>query len=99
MCIRDSLHAGSGRDARSAGFERLYGLGEHSQAAVTAFATGGRHFMALEPLLAALANDLNEGGEPPVVLVKGSRGMRLSLIHIFSPQNSAFNRLVFVAPA
>ncbi|MGB4948380.1 MAG: UDP-N-acetylmuramoyl-tripeptide--D-alanyl-D-alanine ligase [Candidatus Competibacter denitrificans] len=76
----DELHAGSGRDARSAGFERLYGLGEHSQAAVTAFATGGRHFMALEPLLAALVNDLNEGGEPPVVLVKGSRGMRMERV-------------------
>lgn len=76
----DELHAGSGRDARSAGFERLYGLGEHSGAAVTAFAAGGRHFMTLELLLAALTNDLNEGGKPPIVLVKGSRGMRMERV-------------------
>jgi len=76
----DALHAASGQEARSAGFERLYGLGEHSQAAVSAFRAGGRHFMALEPLLAELTNDLNQGGEPPVVLVKGSRGMRMERV-------------------
>ena len=76
----DALHAESGQEARSAGFERLYGLGEHSQAAVSAFRAGGRHFMTLEPLLAELTHDLNQGGEPPVVLVKGSRGMRMERV-------------------
>jgi UDP-N-acetylmuramoyl-tripeptide--D-alanyl-D-alanine ligase len=38
----DDLHAQSGREARMAGFERLYTLGEHSQAAAAAFAEGGR---------------------------------------------------------
>ncbi|HQA25466.1 MAG TPA: UDP-N-acetylmuramoyl-tripeptide--D-alanyl-D-alanine ligase [Candidatus Competibacteraceae bacterium] len=76
----DELHAGSGRDARAAGFERLYALGEHSRAAALAFGDG-RHFVGVDDLIAALTDDLRAGGgSPPVVLVKGSRGMRMERV-------------------
>ena len=76
----DALHARSGSEARGAGFERLYALGEHSRAAVAAFGTGGVHFEAVDALIAELNRDLHQGGEPAVVLVKGSRGMRMERV-------------------
>ena len=76
----DALHARSGREARVAGFERLYALGEHSRAAVAAFGTGGLHFEDVDALVADLHRDLQQGGESAVVLVKGSRGMRMERV-------------------
>ena len=76
----DALHARSGHEAKGAGFERLYALGEHSRAAVTAFGTGGLHFDAVDALVADLNRDLHQAGEPTVVLVKGSRGMRMERV-------------------
>ena len=79
----DALHAQAGQAAHAAGFERLYGLGPHSQAAVTAFGAGAAHFTALEPLLVALERDLAQcqhDAEPALILVKGSRGMRMEQI-------------------
>ena len=76
----DGLHARSGREARVAGFERLYALGEHSRAAATAFGTGGLHFDDVDALIANLNRDLHQGGEPAIVLVKGSRGMRMERV-------------------
>ncbi len=74
------LHSRSGQEARAAGFERLYGLGEHSGAAVSAFGEQGQHFSEMEALVAALSKDIRSGGEPPTVLVKGSRGMRMERV-------------------
>ena len=76
----DALHAQSGQDACRAGFERLYALGEHSQAAAAAFGAGGTHFDTVETLTAALERELHHSDAAPVVLVKGSRGMRMERV-------------------
>jgi type II secretory pathway component PulL len=78
--LADALHAQSGREARAAGFERLYGLGEHSAAAVQAFGPGAVHFATVEALVAALEHDLQDDGPAPLVLIKGSRGMRMERV-------------------
>ena len=79
-----ALHAAAGRQARAAGVERLYTLGTLSRAAATEFADGGedgRHFDELDALLAALTADLAACRDaPPLVLVKGSRGMRMERV-------------------
>jgi len=75
-----ALHAASGRAARTFGFSRLYALGEHSRAAVAAFGTGATHFTEVEALITELSSALPQGSEPPTVLVKGSRGMRMERV-------------------
>ncbi|MFZ4789914.1 MAG: UDP-N-acetylmuramoyl-tripeptide--D-alanyl-D-alanine ligase [Candidatus Competibacteraceae bacterium] len=74
------LHAESGRFARAAGFARLYALGEHSRAAAMAFGVGGTHFTEVDALIAGLYGDLQDDGEAPAVLIKGSRGMRMERV-------------------
>ena len=74
-----NLHAQSGREARLAGFERLYALGEQSRAAATTFAEHGRHYEAVETLIADLTRDLQDG-DPALVLIKGSRGLRMERV-------------------
>ena len=75
----DALHAQSGREARIAGFERLYTLGEHGQAATAAFAEGGAHYADVDHLIAALSRDLRSC-RPSVILIKGSRGLRMERV-------------------
>ncbi len=72
-----ALHAQVGLEARQAGVEKLFGLGELSKEAVRAFGTGGMHFERIEELLAEVENALT----PDVtVLVKGSRTMRMERV-------------------
>src|SRR5690606_5537454 len=71
------LHADCGRYARAAGVTRLYGLGEFSRHAVQAFGAEGGHYATPESLLQQLRADL---APDSVVLVKGSRGMRMERI-------------------
>ena len=76
----DALHGQAGRDARAAGFDRLLAVGEHSRAAVAAFGPNGRHFDDVDALSANLTEALQRAGEPVIVLVKGSRGMRMERV-------------------
>lgn len=71
------LHAEAGRVAREAGVERMFALGELSRNAAEAFGRGAEHFLDVEPLLAELQRELAAG---VVVLVKGSRGMRMERV-------------------
>ncbi|MDZ7735343.1 MAG: UDP-N-acetylmuramoyl-tripeptide--D-alanyl-D-alanine ligase [Gammaproteobacteria bacterium] len=65
-----ALHSSAGEQARALGVERLYGIGELSRHAVTAFGAGARHFDSMADLIDRLKDDAGEG---VVVLVKGSR--------------------------
>ncbi|MFA7094902.1 MAG: UDP-N-acetylmuramoyl-tripeptide--D-alanyl-D-alanine ligase [Gammaproteobacteria bacterium] len=71
------LHRRVGEQARSAGIERLYAVGEQSRAAVEAFGAGARHCAGQSELIAALRDELGPGA---VVLVKGSRRMRMERV-------------------
>ena len=74
------LHAQAGRQARQAGFQRCFALGEHSRRAVERFGPGGGHYDSAEALLQALRQALATTPAPPTVLIKGSRCMRLERI-------------------
>lgn len=71
------LHRQVGEQARRAGIERLYAVGEQSRAAVEGFGAGGCHYADHGELMAALQNELGPG---TVVLVKGSRRMRMERV-------------------
>jgi UDP-N-acetylmuramoyl-tripeptide--D-alanyl-D-alanine ligase len=70
-------HDEIGGQAKSAGLERLFALGELSSAAAHNFGSGGEHFGKPEDLVAALKAEL---GADVTVLVKGSRFMRMERI-------------------
>ncbi len=70
-------HDEIGGYAKSQGIDRLYALGEHSALAAHNFGAGGEHFDSVEALVAALEPAL---GPDRVVLVKGSRFMRMERV-------------------
>jgi UDP-N-acetylmuramoyl-tripeptide--D-alanyl-D-alanine ligase len=70
-------HQEIGKVAKAAGIDMLYGLGEMSRCAVEAFGEGARHFDGVDALVAALLPTLDE---KTVVLVKGSRFMRMERV-------------------
>ncbi len=72
-----ALHAEAGRQARIAGLQRLYALGELSAEAAAAFGDGARVFASHDALAAALAAELHAGVR---VLVKGSRGSAMDRV-------------------
>lgn len=69
-----NLHARAGRQARAAGIERLYTLGDLSRSASRAFGSGARHCEDGDTLIDTLRKDLHAG---VTVLIKGSRAMRM----------------------
>ncbi len=71
------LHRDAGERAISCGIERLFTTGQVSKAATDAFGPGGKHYEHFDALL----NDVrNEVGDARVVLVKGSRSMRMERV-------------------
>ncbi len=72
-----ALHAEIGAEAKRAGIERLYALGELSRNAAQAFGSGARHFERIEDLLAELEKELDAN---TTVLVKGSRFMKMERV-------------------
>ncbi len=71
------LHAEMGEAARTLGIDRLFSVGEFSEASADAFGTGASHFADINALMAALLADL----EPSVhCLVKGSRSMGMERV-------------------
>ena len=72
-----ALHAGIGGEARRAGIEKLYALGELSRNAVRAFGNGAQHFERIEDLQDALEQELDAD---TTVLVKGSRFMKMERV-------------------
>ncbi|MBN8441441.1 MAG: UDP-N-acetylmuramoyl-tripeptide--D-alanyl-D-alanine ligase [Thauera sp.] len=71
------LHDEIGGYAKSKGIDGLFALGEMSTVAVHNFGEGGHHFSSVEALVAALVGRL---GADSVVLVKGSRFMRMERV-------------------
>ncbi|MBI1906452.1 MAG: UDP-N-acetylmuramoyl-tripeptide--D-alanyl-D-alanine ligase [Rhodocyclales bacterium] len=71
------VHDEIGGYAKSMGIDGLYGFGDMSMVAVRNFGDGGRHYKALDALVDALTRELDEN---TVVLVKGSRFMRMERV-------------------
>jgi UDP-N-acetylmuramoyl-tripeptide--D-alanyl-D-alanine ligase len=76
----EELHAQVGERAQSLRFQRLYTLGNYSQRAALAFGKGGVHCENLAELLSNLRQALWETNEKPIVLIKGSRSMRMERV-------------------
>jgi UDP-N-acetylmuramoyl-tripeptide--D-alanyl-D-alanine ligase len=71
------MHRQIGKQAKEAGVDMLFALGELSRHAAESFGTGGRHFERIQELLAEVENLL----APDVtVLVKGSRFMQMERV-------------------
>lgn len=68
------LHAQAGQEARSAGIQRLFAIGELAGLAAQAFGAGGAQFESKQALVAALLSAAEAG---VTCLVKGSRSARM----------------------
>lgn len=75
------LHTQAGYDALKAGFKRLYGFGTYAANAVAAFGEQGQYFIKVDDLITTLIVDIDQcQATPPLVLVKGSRGMHMEKV-------------------
>ncbi len=73
----EQFHREVGRRAREAGIGRLYGLGELSAHAVMEFGQGARCYLRRDELMSDVLSNLSA---TTVLLVKGSRGMKMELV-------------------
>ncbi|MBC7944096.1 MAG: UDP-N-acetylmuramoyl-tripeptide--D-alanyl-D-alanine ligase [Burkholderiales bacterium] len=73
----EAMHAALGDDARAAGINRLFALGELSRAAVARYGSGAQHLANVEDLIRAVDAELTPG---TTVLVKGSRFMKMERV-------------------
>ena len=77
----EELHADIGRQAKAAGVERLYTLGEMARVAAASFGSGGQAFTERDVLIAALEEAMEQAtGQGLTILIKGSRCMRMEMI-------------------
>ncbi len=72
-----ALHAEVGARARAAGVAQVFTVGELSRHAAQAFGAGGEHFEDQAALIARLGQ---RPPQPPMLLVKGSRGSRMDKV-------------------
>jgi UDP-N-acetylmuramoyl-tripeptide--D-alanyl-D-alanine ligase len=72
-----SLHRAIGVEAKAAGVDALYALGDMTVEAVAGFGSGAEHFETAEALSAAVRGSMAAG---VTVLVKGSRFMRMERV-------------------
>ncbi|MDX1556299.1 MAG: UDP-N-acetylmuramoyl-tripeptide--D-alanyl-D-alanine ligase, partial [Xanthomonadales bacterium] len=71
------LHAEVGDAARSLGVDRMFAVGELSEAAVRSFGRGAEHFDDRETLIRALLSEIRPGIH---CLIKGSRSMGMEQV-------------------
>ncbi|OGS91566.1 MAG: UDP-N-acetylmuramoyl-tripeptide--D-alanyl-D-alanine ligase [Gallionellales bacterium GWA2_60_18] len=72
-----ALHAETGSEAKRAGIDKLYALGELTRNTVREFGAAARHFERIGDLLAALEQELDAN---TTLLVKGSRFMKMERV-------------------
>jgi UDP-N-acetylmuramoyl-tripeptide--D-alanyl-D-alanine ligase len=72
-----ALHRAIGVEAKAAGVDALYALGDMTAEAVSGFGAGAEHFKTAEELSAAVRASMAAG---VTVLVKGSRFMRMERV-------------------
>ena len=84
------LHAEVGDAARSLGVERIFAVGELTEAAVRQFGKGAAHFPDRDSLISAVLAEIRPGIN---CLVKGSRSMGMELVaHALAEADSAEHR-------
>jgi UDP-N-acetylmuramoyl-tripeptide--D-alanyl-D-alanine ligase len=71
------FHTEIGAEARSAGIDKLYALGDLSSNTAREFGSGAQHFERIGDLLAALEKELDAN---TTMLVKGSRFMKMERV-------------------